>query len=501
MDNLAFFEAGKIKIIASSEMIDKIRELPGRKYHGPFWTASLSKQTIDKLEKLGFQLDDKLQNIRSDFEKQKEEIISSEFIGTPYPFQKEGIAFINQQKGNALIGDDPGLGKTMQAILWMQMNNINNVVIVCPASLKLNWQKEINIWCKKDAEILFGTTPYSPSNDIVIINYDIISNWIDLLKTKELIIIDEAQYIRCDSERAKVVKRICKTIPYKIALSGTPIEGKQKDIYNIWHILNPTSCPTKKMFNKLGNKELHNYINTFMIRRMKTEVLKELPEKTRVFVPVELTNWNEYKEAENDFIAYVRRQKGLRASERARNAESFTKIETLKQITAKGKIESVKEWICTFLQSGEKLVVFCTHSFVIEELAKKFPKALKMDGSISMEKRQQMVNDFQSKPDIKLFIGMLDVEGRPAGVGWTLTSAFATATIELQWNPKVHDQAEDRVHRIGQKNAVFSYYLLANNTIEEKIAKIQDKKRIMIDSVIDDIKSESLLTELMNEYL
>jgi len=501
MDKLAFLEGNNIKIIAPNEfqIIDKIRELPGRKYFGEYWMTPACPETIDSLILWGFEIDLKLDLFKKDLEAQKDNVINSTITGNPYPFQKEGVAFISYKNGSALIGDDPGLGKTIQAIIWMQQNNIQNVLVVCPASLKLNWQNEIKKWTNRDSEILSGINPYQPTENILIINYDILEPWFNYLNP-ELIIIDEAQYIRCDSNRAKTVIKLCKSIPYKIALSGTPVEGKRNDIYNLWKILSPDNCPTKNVFKRLNNNELHNNIKTFMIRRIKSEVLKELPEKTRVFIPVELTNRDEYNRAENNFISYIKKQKGLEAAKRAKNAISFTKIESLKQITAKGKMEPVKEWIKTFLQSGQKLVVFCTHTFVINELFEAFPGSLKMDGSTSMADRQKAVESFQNDPKINLFIGMLDIEGRPAGVGWTLTASYSTATIELQWNPKIHDQAEDRVHRIRQKNAVFSYYLLAKNTIEEKIASLQDKKRLMIDSVVDNTITESLLSELMNEY-
>jgi SNF2 family DNA or RNA helicase len=125
-----------------------------------------------------------------------------------------------------------------------------------------------------------------------------------------------------------------------------------------------------------------------------------------------------------------------------------------------------------------------------------------MDGSIKNEYRQSIVNEFQNNPDIRLFIGMLDVQGRPGGMGWTLTAASCTATLELQWGPLIHKQADDRVHRISQKNAVINYYLLAKNTIEERIAKIQDQKLKIANAVIDGEETDesSLLFELMKSY-
>jgi SWI/SNF-related matrix-associated actin-dependent regulator 1 of chromatin subfamily A len=228
-----------------------------------------------------------------------------------------------------------------------------------------------------------------------------------------------------------------------------------------------------------------------------------LPDKTYSFIPIELDNEKEYKEAERDFISWIKKEKGQEAAKKASNAEAFAKIEGLKQLTIKGKLKSIIEWINDFLETDQKLVIFCTHLLTIEKLMNEFnPIAVKMDGSVPNNKRQNVVDKFQNNPDCKLFIGMIDKQGDPAGVGWTLTAASNVAFIELQWSPKTHDQASDRCHRITQKDAVNIYYLLAKNTIEEKIAKLQDSKRNTIDGIMDgiDTPAESLLSEIMKSY-
>jgi SWI/SNF-related matrix-associated actin-dependent regulator 1 of chromatin subfamily A len=234
-----------------------------------------------------------------------------------------------------------------------------------------------------------------------------------------------------------------------------------------------------------------------MIRRLKKDVLQELPDKIYSFVPLELDNENEYLEAEKDFIAWIRKEKGDEAANRIKTAEALVKVEGLKQLSVKGKLKQSIEWIKDFLESGEKLVVFCTHRFVVDALMNEFKDAVKVDGGLSANQKQEAVDAFQDG-DTKLFVGNIQA----AGIGLTLTASSNVVFLELDWSPSKHDQASDRCHRIGQKDAVNIYYLLAKDTIEERIAKILDEKRILIDAVLDgkETEQDSLLCALINSY-
>jgi SWI/SNF-related matrix-associated actin-dependent regulator of chromatin subfamily A-like protein 1 len=268
-----------------------------------------------------------------------------------------------------------------------------------------------------------------------------------------------------------------------------------------WEFCGPKNNGFGWTYNGATNiQKLHKVLtNSIMLRRLKKDVLPELPEKVISFVPIELTNQKEYDFAERSFISWVSAYKGKNAALRAQNAEAIQKIESLKQIAVKGKLKGVIEWVKDFLESDKKLVIATTHTFVIDALVKAFPGiSLKLDGSTSPNKRQEVVDSFQNDPIYKLFITNL----KAGGVGITLTAASDELIIELGWNPKIMDQMQDRVHRIGQTRGVNIYYLLALGTIEEKIAELLDKKRKIIDGVIDGIETEqeSLLGELMKTY-
>lgn len=519
----------KIEFSYDPLLVNEIKAVPDRKYNldKKYWTIPLSMYGVKYLMDLGFALDQELQKF---YFKKSAPVKSVDSIpglkGDLFPFQKDGVAFIESREGRVLIADEMGLGKTVQALAWLQLHpELRPAVIVAPASLKLNWKKEIRTWLSNpDVEIESGKKPTPIASDIVIINYDILGEWVDTLKAikPQVLIMDEVHYIKSNKTiRTIAAKELAKGIPHVIALSGTPIMNRPIEIYNAISLIDKTIFPNpwsyaKKYcgaynngygwdFNGATNtEELHQkLIASCMIRRKKVDVLKDLPEKITSFVPIPIDNEIEYRSAENNFIQYVRDTKGKEAAVKASNAEVLTQVSLLKQLCITGKMAGTIEWIENFLESGQKLVLFVTHIATVNRLMEHFKTAVRFDGTTSLTDRDKAVNEFQNNPAVNLLIGMLDSQGKPSGVGITLTAAYATATLEYQWSPGVHDQADDRIHRIGQKNACINYKLIALNTIEEQIAKLLDKKRKILDSVLDGVETEteSLLTELINNYL
>jgi len=518
-----------IKIVFPYDLatLDKVRSIAGREFHKKMqcWSAPIHMETLNRLIEWDFSIDSHLLEFMQDTSYKKDKIITKGIKGLklkPYPFQGEGVAFVDSKQGRVLIADEMGLGKTIQAIAWLQLHpKIRPAIIVVPAFLKLNWEKEIYKWMTDpDPEILQGGTPHKTTGDILIINYDILPKWWKYLKSKDpqVIITDECHYYKSNkAKRTKAIKMLAKGVPNFIALSGTPIENRPIEIFNAVNIIDPELFENQWKFQKRycdpkhngfgwdfkgasHIPELHTILSTtIMIRRKKSDVLKDLPDKIWSFVPIELDNRKEYEYAENNFLEWVTETKGEEAAERASNAEVMTSIEALKQLAVKGKLTQSIDWIKDFLQSGKKLVVFATHKSTITDLMEVFSDiAVRIDGSVSMQKRQNLVNSFQNDPAIQLFIGNIDA----AGVGITLTAASDVVFLELPWTPGKLEQAADRVHRIGQKNSVTIYYLLAHNTIEERIAYLLDKKRKILDGILDGkhTKSEQLLTQLINQY-
>jgi SWI/SNF-related matrix-associated actin-dependent regulator 1 of chromatin subfamily A len=238
-----------------------------------------------------------------------------------------------------------------------------------------------------------------------------------------------------------------------------------------------------------------------MIRRLRKDVLPDLPTVTRSVIPLEIDNRSEYNKAERDLIKWVRENRGEEKASKAFNAEALVRIEVLKQLSIKGKIGACIEWIEEYLESGKKLVVFTMHRQTLTDVVKHFKgKVVKLEGKDNLQQKQYAVDQFQKNDKIKLFVGNL----KAAGNLITLTAADSTCHLELAWNPSKHDQGESRVCRIGQlSDKVNAYYLLAYLTIEERISKLIDKKRVMVNAVLDgeDTPNDSMLSELLNMML
>jgi SNF2 family DNA or RNA helicase len=250
-----------------------------------------------------------------------------------------------------------------------------------------------------------------------------------------------------------------------------------------------------------NTEELHRLLSdTIMIRRLKKDVLKDLPPKIKTVLPLEMEDKvaREYRYAESNLIEWLQSKEGKKAAERAQMSETLVRIEKLKQLAFQAKKKSVLAWIDEFYETGEKLVVFCTHKTTVEELKTRYKEVcVVLDGSTSMKDRQKAVDDFQNNPEVKIFIGNLNA----AGVGITLTASSNVAFVELGWSPGLHSQASDRCHRIGSKgDSINTYYLIAEDTIEEEIAALLDKKMKVLDQVLDgkETEDESLLCELLD---
>jgi len=522
----------KISFPFDHATISNVKKIPGRKFHSEgrekYWSAPLGIRAVELLKKFGFEIDSQLQSFLDKstlhVDDMKADVSIPGLNGELFPFQAKGVAFLQARNGRALIGDEMGLGKTVQALAWLQKNpQARPAILAVPASLKLNWKKEAEKWMSPDpkVQILNGTKPTTPLiGEIFVINYDILRHWVkELTATKpQALIMDEVHYLKnTKAKRTKAAKKLAKGIPHVIGLTGTPIVNRPIEILTALQMIDKTIAPDRWDFlqrycgpkhNGFGwdfsgasnTEELHKLLTkTVMIRRKKEDVLTDLPAKLRSFLPMELNNEREYLQAEKDFIEFTRNRKGEEAAERASNAQALAEINGLKQLAVKGKLPQAVDWIKDYLASGKKLVVMAVHKFVIDAIMDEFKgRAVKVDGSVSGAARQDAVERFQTDDSIRLFVGNI----KAAGVGLTLTAASTVAFLELPWTPGDLQQAEDRVHRIGQKESVSIYYLLAQDTIEEKIAYLIDKKRKILDAVLDGqaTEEESLLSELMNQY-
>jgi hypothetical protein len=232
------------------------------------------------------------------------------------------------------------------------------------------------------------------------------------------------------------------------------------------------------------------------------EVLPQLPAKRQVVVPVALDNDQEYRLAEEDVIAWLREQP-LDLSEldakiaRVLRAERLAQLTTLQRLAARGKLHAALAWIHDFLASGEPLVVFARHVEVQEAVLERFPDAVHLMGRDAVPAREATVRAFQEGSGPQLLVAAT----RVAAQGFTLTRASNVAFLELEWTPAMHDQAEDRLHRIGQRDAVTAWYLLAAGTIDETMAELVARKRGIVGAVTDGrrLDGDGLVDELVKD--
>lgn len=478
------------------------------------WQVPNTPINLESIKKWGFTtIDQRILRPKKTEKKPLDKIDG--FTGTLLPFQEEGVQFLLDHDGKAILGDDMGLGKTIQAICYVQAAQKFPTIIVCPSSLKGNWENEIRKWVPKATiEILYGkkSSKIVKGKKFYIINYDVIQHWYqEIIDLKpEQMILDECHYIKNSRAlRTKAIKMIAKHIPNILPISGTPVINRPIELYNTINLIHPNLFPNMMQYAKKycnahhtgfgwdfsgasNLEELYSIVSNFMIRRTKNEVLTELPEKRRSFIPMELSNQKEYTRARYNFLSWIRETKGEKAMKRAENAQTLAQIGQLRQLAVKGALQNSLQWIEDFLCSDEKLVVFAIHSEIIDAIMEKFNGiCVKIDGSIPSSKRQAIVEEFQTNKNIRLFVGNINA----AGVGLTLTAASNIAFLELPWSPGELVQAEDRCHRIGQKNAVTINYLIPKDTIEETLAEIMHHKTHIIAKTVDGEISDS--TEML----
>ena len=467
--------------------------------------------------------------------------------GELHPFQRAGVAYALWAR-QCFIADEPGLGKTIQALATIHAALAYPALVVCPASLKLNWEKEALHWLPegKTVALIQGASHQKFIGDLLIINYEILGIHQKALQAYGLkaIVLDESQAVKnYRAQRTKTAKEIAENIEIRLCLTGTPVLNRPQELISQLQVLGRLDdvggfnhfihryCNAKQteygwdLSGAANLEELNDKLrSTCYIRRKKADVLGELPAKQRAIIPVEISNRKEYKHAEKDLIAWLRarasedktflisikhlspkEQKKLKqqradsTEERARRALQLVRIEALKQLTAKGKLIAVQEWIESFLETGEKLLVFAYHNEIVEKLAKHF-NAPSITGDTPFNMRQTTVENFQINTECKLLILNLQV----GGVGLTLTAASNVAFVELGWTPAVMDQATDRTHRIGQQNQVTAWYLLAANTIDEQIDALIERKRLVVNATTDGnlhTSNVSILNELIEHLL
>ncbi len=441
----------------------------------------------------------------------------------PLSHQKEAIEKL-LKNDKFILADDMGLGKTTSTVIASLESGAKKTLIICPASLKINWEREIRNYTDKTVYICEGKK--FEDADYIITNYDILKNFHDpkdkensiLLKSKfDLVVIDEAHYVsNAQAQRTKIIMDLTKDIKKLWLLTGTPMTSRPMNYYNILKLIDsPVSqnwmayairycngyqfrVGSKKVWNVTGAsnlEELRDRTSRQILRRLKTDVL-DLPDK--IMTPVYLRLKSRlYEGLMGEYYDWYNN----RQDESKSLSVQFTKLMKVRQVIAEEKISHTIELAENIIEQGKKVIIFSNFTEPLKKIHEHFgKKSVYLDGSTTKPARQDAVDKFQESDKIQVFCGNI----KAAGVGLTLTAAEACIMNDLSFVPAEHSQAEDRAYRYGQKNTVSIYYPIFENTIEGVIYDILDRKKKIIGTVMGDLQEtdadivEQILKEINN---
>jgi SWI/SNF-related matrix-associated actin-dependent regulator 1 of chromatin subfamily A len=438
----------------------------------------------------------------------------------PLSHQKEAIEKLVGSR-RFILADDMGLGKTTSTIIAALETGAKKILIVCPASLKINWEREIANYSDRTCFIAEGKK-FSTDADFVIVNYDILKNFhskedkensLLLQSNFELVILDEAHMVsNAQAQRTKLINDFVKNIKRVWLLTGTPMTSRPINYYNLLNIIeSPVAqnwmayairycqgfqfrAGNRKVWNVTGAsnlEELRDRTSKQILRRLKENVL-DLPDK--IITPVYLrTSSKEYKDLMGEYYEWLENKK----EESSSLTVQFSKLMKVRKVIANEKVKETIEFVQNIIDQGKKVIIFTNFTDTLQLIHNHFGKeSVYLDGSCNKVQRQYAVDQFQENEKIKVFVGNL----KAAGVGLTLTAAEVVIMNDLSFVPAEHAQAEDRAYRYGQKNNVLVYYPIFENTIEGVIYDILNNKKKVIGTVMGDELQESgdVVEEILN---
>jgi SWI/SNF-related matrix-associated actin-dependent regulator of chromatin subfamily A-like protein 1 len=439
-----------------------------------------------------------------------------------FMYQNVGVEFLTQTKGRSMLADEQGIGKTTQAIAYSKHMNYKRILIVTPASVKFVWGDELRKVIGEPSFIIDSKTKlHEIPHDVKywIINYDILKKHLpQLIKIKfDLLVADESVALKSPTSlRSKAFKALAQNIPGLILISGTPMLSRPVELYTSLNMIDPNTwnnyysfvrryCGAKQtpwgldVSGASNTEELHQRIKKYFIRRRKSEVLKDLPPKlfSGRKVELDIDSYKEYQSANERFADYLSIYQGWQPNEvqSSLTAQKLTQLNALRMICARGKVTYAKELIDEIVDSGHKVLVFCSFNEPLAKLQKTYgDTAVTITGKTSVPERGEIVKRFQEDKTVNVFLGGI----KSAGTGITLTAASHVIFIDMPWNPADMEQAIARAHRFGNKSDSINIYdLFVEDTIDADMKEVLETKQGLFDKIIDGKVDEKVALEMM----
>jgi SWI/SNF-related matrix-associated actin-dependent regulator 1 of chromatin subfamily A len=437
-----------------------------------------------------------------------------------FPYQRTGVETIEAHKGRCLLADQMGLGKTPQALQYLYNHpELRPAIIICPASIKYGWQTQAKQHFGMNSVVLDGRTPETGGltrPDILILNYDILKDWLPYLQTiqPKVVIADESHYCKAwGTQRTRALRMLIRgcNVQHFIPISGTPLTNKPIELYPVLNLLWPKKFNNRHGFGvrfcgaqrtpwgwkyngAVRLKKLNRILNNMgMVRRLKKDVLLDLPPKQRIIVPITIKVRAEYDEAAADTAKWLRCNYGNKQHRSLNKAEALVRVGHLKRLAAKLKLPYLKQWVKDWREStDEKLILFGIHKAMIKAFRTEYDgQCAVVTGEVTGRERHNQFERFNKDKDCWLFLGNIIA----AGLGWSASQCSNVGFMEMDWVPGNHTQAEDRTHGIGRgQEGIHStaFYLVAHGTIEDKLCEMIQKKQGVLDMTLDGHKHEEL---------
>ena len=497
--------------------IEVVRSIPDRawnyKTHKGVWSVPASPwhcaKIIETLLPLGFFIDPKIEKCAD--AKAEKPNLRKQLPKDLYAYQKTGVEFIHAARGRALVTDDMGLGKSAEALVWSNLFGGKKILIVAPANVTWKWAvKEIKMWAAdRTWQVIENSKQKIKDVDIIIMSYRI-----SVLRYEEIdlipfdtMIFDEAHYLKSNkSQQNKVARKLVKGVPNLLFLTGTAFKNKRIEMYPLLNMLDPKTWSNVIEFGtrycggtfsqghwiiqpdkETNTEELQARLAPIMLRRTKKQVAIDLPDLTRVSIPITIDNAKEYEQT----LRSVKEQARISGY---KPATALTLLNKLRQVVGMGKITAAIELAEDVLETGNQVVIFAHHKAVVEELKKALwqRKVGVIDGSTKNKDRQMLADAFQAG---QLRVMVISSAGKE---GIDLYSSSHIIFAERLWTAADEEQLEARLHRNGQKNAVTSHYLVAQGTVDERLDEIVRTKRSQYANLIETDTIREIFMELVD---